>query len=551
MLAAGIYRTQHLDTLRDVKLTRWIIAAVIVLGTGGVALGNGVKFPQIGYAKMPEIPQQRALIAYKDGIETLVVESAYVTDSPEVGWVLPVPAEPMEISVADRDVLKSVAMCMRPEVVHDLGQGLDSILMAWVIVAVVCLGVIFSRPEGNLILASLVVVAMIVLLGSIMLPALSAAGPSQGQAGVSAISVQRVGNYDVTVLKSASAEALQIWLKEQGLAAIPAAGVPVVNDYAKQGWVFLVAKLARQGDGAASAHPLAVKFATKQAVFPMRLTALANTTTQVDLYIIAAGQVASPAFALNSVDRYQPVREGPAKGVNAVIAAHYEAGKTRLAIGSPEAAKWLWPGCIVTHLSARLHPADMGKDVWLTIGSVGRPYRQTVYSEQGRRQSSLVDLLIGGILITIAMAIICRHRRRPLKQEMMAVGVVAVVAVLWSGYDWLRYPVVPLVMDPNNAGQPLESNRFELRDRSEDVEAMLQRSLTEPTTRPARLRAMIAEALADNRARGWAVNPLNGKLMTEERTPGNYAVREIEGKPVLCLYDLEGRELRIEPGQAK
>ena len=530
-------------------MARWIIAAVVVLGMSLAALGNGAKFPQVGFAKMPEIPQQRALIAYKDGIETLVVESAYVTDSPEVGWVLPVPAEPLEISVADRDVLKSVAMCMRPEVVHDLGQGLTGAWMFLAIVGTICLAVIFAGPgqRDSTIVKVAVAIGAIVLYVSITMPALNAGGPAQGQAGVSALSVQRVGNYQVAVLKCTSAEGLQSWLKTQRLAAIPAAGVPVVDDYAKQGWVFLVAKLTRQGDGAAAAHPLAVKFATKQAVFPMRLTALAGTTTQVDLFVAAAGQAASPGFTRNSVDRYQAVAEGPGGG--AVVAAHYRGEKTGLVIGSPEAAKWLWPNCVVTHLSANLQPADMDKDVRLSMDSMARAHHQTVYSEQGRRQSVLVDLAMGGGLIAIATAITCKYRRRPSKKGMVAVGIVVVAAMGWSGYDWLRYPVVPLVMDPDNPGWVLGSSRRELLGRSEDIKDALAKALAEPTTRHAQIRDSIAEAIAGKYARWWAVNPLSGKLMTEERTPGNYAVREFAGKPMLCLYDLEGRELRIEVGQ--
>ncbi|MGA2498297.1 MAG: DUF2330 domain-containing protein [Tepidisphaeraceae bacterium] len=549
--APAIYISPQRDTLSGMKLTRWIIAAVVVLGMGVAALGNGVKFPQIGFAKMPEIPQQRALIACKDGIETLVVESAYLTDSPEVGWVLPVPAEPLEISVADRDVLKSVAMCMRPEVVHDFGQKLDDSWMFFAIVGSICLAVIFSKPvktRESFLVKLFVTLGIIALFISILLPSLGPSGPAQGQVGASAISIQRVGNYDVTALKSASADALQAWLKEQGLAAIPAAGMPLVADYSKQGWVFLVAKLARHGDGAAAAHPLAVKFPARQAVFPMRLTALAGTTTQVDLYVAAAGQAEATGFSLNSVDRYQAMADTPDSATDVVVTAHYEAGKTKLAIGSPDAAQWLWPNCIVTHLSARLQPADMGKDVWLSISPMVEPYRQTVYSEQGRRQSALIDLALGGCVVAIAMAFICRHHRRPRNQEVMAAVVIAVATFAWAGYDWLRHPVVPLVMDPDNAGRPLAFSRPAMRTWQADRE-ILRKLETQPTTRPDQVRANVTQVIADRDFGKWTVNPLTGRLMTEERTPGNYAVREIDGKTVLCLYDLEGREQRIELGQ--
>ncbi len=55
------------------------------------AAGDGVYFPEPAIPKMPEVPHQRALIQFRDGIETLVVESSFQSDSNSVGWVLPVP----------------------------------------------------------------------------------------------------------------------------------------------------------------------------------------------------------------------------------------------------------------------------------------------------------------------------------------------------------------------------------------------------------------------------------------------------------------------------
>ena len=47
-------------------------------------------------------------------------------------------------------------------------------------------------------------------------------------------------------------------------------------------------------------------------------------------------------------------------------------------------------------------------------------------------------------------------------------------------------------------------------------------------------------------------NPLTGKRMTFERSPGNFSVRTVDGHKYLCFYYLTGREYRVElppPGE--
>lgn len=522
---------------------RRVVAAVVLLVFCGTALGNGAKFPKIGYAKMPEIPRQRAIISWRNGVETLVVESAYVTDSPEVGWILPVPAEPQSIEVADRDVLASVGMCMRPAMVHDLDRGIESLWFALGGVMICSIAAIVSARDptrrfwsGHWALNAAVVGIFLLLLVSIMLPSLSAGRGGSDAAGVRELSVQRVGGYEVAALKANDASALQAWLKDKQLAPVPSAGVPLVEDYAKQGWVFLVATLARDGAGESAAHPLAVKFAAQKPVFPMRLTSLAGTTTQVDLYVAADGAAAAEGFIAKSADRYAHV-----KG-DAMAAEHYEAARVRLAIGSPDAAKYLWDGCVVTHLSASLSPAEQGKrDVALSISPLDRPHRETVFSPSGRRQAMLMALLLGSICIIGLLGVACRYRQRPNRLAIGSVAVLAVLTLLGVGYAKSMYPVMEVATTSADYDEEMvwDGLRLVLRERhltdmvstaarADDVRAILS-----PTTMPA----------VDRR---WLINPLTGKPIREERTPGNYAFREEGGGEVLCLYDIDGRERRYD-----
>ena len=93
-------------------------AAVLMLGAA--AAGDGKYWPEPAYPATPKIPLQRAIIVHKDGIETLIVESAFESESPNVGWVLPLPAEPTKLAVADPGMCRSLSMCLRPRILHDL-----------------------------------------------------------------------------------------------------------------------------------------------------------------------------------------------------------------------------------------------------------------------------------------------------------------------------------------------------------------------------------------------------------------------------------------------
>jgi hypothetical protein len=484
---------------------------------------------------MPEIPSQRAIISYRDGVETLVVESSYATDSPAVGWILPIPAEPQSIEVADRDVLESVAMCMRPRMVHDLEQGLWAVRMALLIVGV-CSAAMIASPKGGRLEIIVVAVLAFFFLLSIMLPSLSAGGGSADIAGIHELSLQRVGGSEVATLKAKDATALQGWLKANKLAELPAAGVPLIEDYAKQGWVFLVAKVAGNGAGESAAHPLAVKFATQKPVFPMRLTALAGTTTQVDLYIAGDGAASAEGFTLKSADRYERI-----KGEED-LAEHYEATRTRLAIGSPDAARYLWDGCVVTHLSASLTPAEqMKSDVSITLSPFTKPHRETVYSSSGRRQAVQVVLLLGGVCMVLLLGVACRYRQWPNKLAIRTLAVLVMLTLAGAVYVWSMYPVVELAATSDDVDNVIVWSRGRLIARQQQLRARVSGAV-----HPDDVRAVLNSSTMPANDRRWLANPLTGKPIREERTPGNYTVREIDGTIFLCLYDVDGRERRYD-----
>ena len=116
------------------KLTICVFGNVLALLMVSSVLANGVYFPQEAYPAMPTIPIQRAIIVYRDGIETLIVESTVDSESPEVGWILPLPKEPEKLEVADSGMLVSMSMCLRSRLIHDLKIQRD-----WILGIFICL----------------------------------------------------------------------------------------------------------------------------------------------------------------------------------------------------------------------------------------------------------------------------------------------------------------------------------------------------------------------------------------------------------------------------
>ena len=134
--------------------SKWVIClsgVVLVLLIVSSVLANGVYFPQEAYPAMPTIPIQRAIIVYRDGIETLIVESTVNSESPEVGWILPLPKEPEKLEVADSGMLVSMSMCLRPRLIHDLKVQRDWMLGIFIFSLPIAVVIMFSRNRSQLV----------------------------------------------------------------------------------------------------------------------------------------------------------------------------------------------------------------------------------------------------------------------------------------------------------------------------------------------------------------------------------------------------------------
>ena len=157
------------------RLALMLLAASLSAG----ALADGKYWPEPAYPAAPKMPLQRALIAFDNGVETLVVESSFESASPGVGWVLPLPAEPTKLAAADPGMLTSLSISLRPDIVHDLHDERVLVFLLTLLIAPYALVFIFARDPAVRSRAILYV-ALCDLFLFILLPMFSSAGVTAG-----------------------------------------------------------------------------------------------------------------------------------------------------------------------------------------------------------------------------------------------------------------------------------------------------------------------------------------------------------------------------------
>jgi len=125
---------------------RIVFACLLFHGCVIAAFADGVYLPDRAVRKLPGIPTQRALLSWRDGTETLLIASALDSESQRLGWLVPLPSVPRDISKADPGALKTLAFCVQPRITHDLSQEARNwtLLVAWGLSAI--LSIVLWRP---------------------------------------------------------------------------------------------------------------------------------------------------------------------------------------------------------------------------------------------------------------------------------------------------------------------------------------------------------------------------------------------------------------------
>lgn len=192
-------------------------------------------------------PEQKAIIAFRNGWEELTLEVKYAGPPDEFGWVVPLPARPT-LHPAQADCFRELSMIT--EMPH-FGRS------ARVAHLNVTLGSTRSEP-------------------------------------VQVLERRRVGLYDAAVLSSPDGAALQAWLRANAFHVEPT-GEEILDGYARQGWVFVAFRiLAAEGDSVVARQlatgtiqPVRLCFPAREPIFPLRISAINGNAADLLVYLLA------------------------------------------------------------------------------------------------------------------------------------------------------------------------------------------------------------------------------------------------------------------------
>ncbi len=255
-----------------------------------------------------DIPYQRAFLVYNEGIETLILQSKYefsqTKDVNEIGWIVPVPSVP-EIASADADktfwFFFHSSLSTQPKII-EIGRIIYLLFISMLLAAIVLFIVFFllypflriigmsktTWNHWNGLFSRIGIISFIVLLISgFFMPALSKVGAGD----VEVVKAEQVGIYDVKVVKGDTAQAILDWLKENNF-KFNENDREVFSNYVNKKWCFVTATVRQNTrDEKISVRglvaPLILKFESDKAIYPLALTSVIGSQTEILLYTLS------------------------------------------------------------------------------------------------------------------------------------------------------------------------------------------------------------------------------------------------------------------------
>ncbi len=289
-------------------IARCTILIFIVGCFGGRALGDGKFYVD---KVPPGIPYQRAFILFHEGSETLVLQSKYVFSQSgavdSLGWIVPVPSVP-EIASADADdawiSFHKASVHTQPKL-----RRISGFVFLIIVILFFCsAGFLLVLLLDNLIFNNIIlskdawrrwfgISLVMTFISFFLMTSTMFHFRLSASVEVEIVKAQKAAIYDIKVIRSQSAEAILDWLKENGF-GFNDKDTQIFKDYIDRDWCFVVAKVEPAPETEehkivveGMVAPLILKFQTGKAVYPLALTSIVGTETEILLYTFSKSKL--------------------------------------------------------------------------------------------------------------------------------------------------------------------------------------------------------------------------------------------------------------------
>ena len=496
------------------------------------ALSDGGFVGTAAFEKI-QIPDQRALIHFADGKETLVIDTGFKGTGTNFAWLIPVPSVP-SIEPATPGLFSTLRFLLQPHIVH------DTLALYWFegFVGLLIIGFLWERQRKRSLIEILAIVGIVVIFSGMLLPALGTASFNASSGQVSVVERKRVGVYETATLVSKDGQAVFDWLKQNGF-VVRTNFIPAIRAYAQEGWCFVASKVRTDAAApdAANVHPLALTFASPRPVYPLRLTGIDNPSCRIELYVFGSRRAEVPGFTVERCGflAYPSPSEPAARRLDG------------LRIRQPLLRRLVEKSPAATKLAASLTPRDMTQDAYVNWTPIGEE-RLIRYSFRGAAviaANYAVPVLMLGLLGYLVTNLIRKKELVWSVHMAKVVGIVILAALVCWGSIFICLPKTKVVVS--------------------SLPAVRLRQLHSQTIPIELARLMVDEGIGESGKRkpdvGWLhrqlvptsdwrrtlptsfqKNLLTGEPWREEDSPGNCTIRETPAGIDYVWYDLEGGE---------
>ncbi len=312
------------------------------------ACGCGIYIPRQGDGI---VSQERALVRWDGAREEIVMSLGVLGKSQEAAIILPIPSR-ADVKLAPSNLFDELAEMTKPlvrdEVEWTFGFGV----------------------------------------GSSAMPEAAGGAPS----GVSVLSRQNVGPFDVANLAATDKDALKNWLDDNKF-QLDASVIDLMQPYVDENWTFVAVRMRPENAGqelGGELQPLWISFASDKLVYPMRASANAENSQQLFLYILADHRIEKQNAFGDSRVSYADWIEPSALAPNSALAPFVAQSAPR---------KWF-----LTKFTDTVNPAQVNDDFKFSVAAQDTTFREVTIRRVQQDAMPLV-LLACFVLMILGMAV--------------------------------------------------------------------------------------------------------------------------------------------------